>query len=118
MPLLCHLSKLESTWRKFLAANSRTFCFICYVKLSSLWTVNNTIFCLFWFLYISYGQRIMQYFATCFILYHLGTSNNTVFCLFCFLSPPLCSSKKVRKKINSLYTCQYFQTWWRNLTVI
>ena len=72
----------------FLLLISRTCRFIFYVELSSLWTVNNTIFCLFRFLYISYGRRITQYFPFCFILHQLGTANNAVFCLFCFLSPP------------------------------
>ena len=77
----------------FLLLRSRTCCFIFYVELSSLWTVNNTFFCLFRFLYISYGQRITLYFVSCFILHQLGKINNAVFCLFCFLSPPLCCSK-------------------------
>ena len=39
----------------FLLLTSRTCHFIFHVELWSLWTVNNTIFCLFKFLYISYG---------------------------------------------------------------
>ena len=70
-----------------------TCSFMFYVELSSLWTANNTAFCLFWFLCSSYGKRITQYFVSCFILHQLGTVNNAVFCLFCFLSSPLCCFK-------------------------
>ena len=94
---LCCYYVIYHNWKvpgeNFLLLTSRTCRFIFYVELSSLWTVNNTIFCLFRFLYISYGQRITQYFVSCFILHQLGTANNAVFCLFCFLSPPLCCSK-------------------------
>ena len=73
-----------------LVLTSRTCHFIFYDELSSLWTVNKTIFCLFWFLYTIYGQQIVQYFVFCFTLHQLRTSNSTVFFLFCFLSPLLC----------------------------
>ena len=81
---LCCYYVIYHNWKvpgeNFLLLTSRTCRFIFYVELSSLWTVNNTIFCLFRFLYISYGQQITQYFISYFILHQLGTLNNAVFC--------------------------------------
>ena len=89
--VICHNWKVPG--KNFFLLIFRTCRFIFNVELSSLWTVNNTIFCLFRFLYICYGQQITQYFVSYFILHRLGTANNTAFFLFCFLSSPLRCSK-------------------------
>ena len=89
----------------FLLLISRTCHFMFYVELSSLWTVNNTICCLFWFVYISYGQRITQYFVSCFFLHRLGTAITQYFVCFVFSLLHFAAPK-----ISSLYASQYFQT--------
>ena len=59
-----------------------------------------------------YGQRKTQYFVSCFIL-HQGQWITQFFICFVFSLLHFAASK-----ISSLYACQYFQMWWRNLTII
>ena len=59
-----------------------------------------------------YGQRKTQYLVSCFIL-HQGHWITQFFICFVFSLLHFAASK-----ISSLCACQYFQMWWRNLTVI
>ena len=71
----CRYYDIYHNWKvpgeNFLLLTYRTYRFIFYVELSNLWTVTNIFFCLLWFLDISYGERIMHYFASGFILHQL-----------------------------------------------
>ena len=71
----CRYYDIYHNWKvpgeNFLQLIYRTCRFIFYVELSNLWTVTNIFFCLLWFLDISYGERIMHYFASDFILHQL-----------------------------------------------
>ena len=78
---LCCYYAVYHNWKvsreNFLLLISRTCRFIFYIELSSLWIVNNTIFCLFWLFYYGYRQQIRQYFVSSFILHQLGTAQQT-----------------------------------------
>ena len=97
----CRYFVIYHNWKvpgeNFLQQASPNCRFKLYVEHLNLCKVNNTTFCLFWFLYISYWIAKNNSF---FILHQFDTANNTILSLIYFSSPPLC-----RLKTCSIFTC-------------
>ena len=115
----CRYFVIYHNWKvlgeNFLQQASPNCRFQLYVEHLNLCKVNNTTFCLFWFIHQLWTAKNNSFF----ILHQFDTANNTVLSLIYFFSPPLCRLKtqfnfyllifsNVMEKFDCTLKCPFF----------